>query len=343
MSDDSTETARNEETAREASPTASQVTEDKGTFVPLIFGGAFATALGFFAGQLDGVERALGLAPPDSGLRELVDAQAGQLAAQQEHIDTLEARLENLPPPPPPVDLSGLETSLQTQQSSLGDVMERLVTLEKRPMTEGLSEEAIAAYEAELEKLQSAVLEQRAEVEALLQQAKDSEGLAAKQARMAQARAAMTQIITSVESGAPFSAALTELEAIGGADIASVLKDNAEKGVPTLSSLQSEFPEFARKALAAARTESTEGGLGAFLERQLGARSITPQEGDGADAILSRAEFAVKAGQLGDALTELGALPDAALAEITGWTGNAETRVAAKQAAQDLMSALSTN
>ena len=219
----------------------------------------------------------------------------------------------------------------------------RLSEIEKRPMTEGLSEEAVAAYEAELQRLQASVESQRSEIEGLLDEARLSETAAAEQARIALARAAMSQIITSVESGAPFADALADLRANGDADVPAILAEAAQAGVPTLASLRETFPANARSALAAVRAGSTGGSVTGFLQRQLGVRSVEPREGNDPDAILSRAESAVRDARLGDALAELSELPEPARAAMADWIALAETRHAALVAADDLMTALATN
>ena len=320
--------------------------QPNGTFLPLIFGGALAVALGFFGSQIDSVERALGFAPPDDGLQQVVDVQAAKIAQQQEQIAALAEELRNLPEPPAAPDLSGIEGQIADQSARLDELSQRVEAVEKRPMTDSVSKEAIAAYEKELQRMQSAVAEQRAEIEALVAEARDSESEAERKARAAQARAAATKIITSLDNGQSFSAELAQLQDTMAADVPEILAETADEGVATLAQLQARFPAVSRSALAAARREealSGQGGLGAFLERQLGARSVTPQEGDDPDAVLSRAEAAVLQGRLGEALAEIDALPDAARKEMDGWISQAETRHDAVRAAQALMTALATN
>lgn len=330
-----------------ATPSSSSADTDKGTFVPLIFGGAVACVLGFFAGQLDSVERALGWAPEeDNALQQVVEAQADTIRDQSAQILELTSRLDSLPPPPEPVDLSGLEGGLSEQSSALVDVTNRLTELEKRPMTENVSEDAIAAYEAELARLRKTVDAQQAEVQAMLDDARNTETLAEKNAQIALARAAMTRIVAAVDSGTPFADAVADLQAASNADVPGALLAQADDGVPTLAQLQSAFPDAARAALAAARSEGSgdgSGGLGGFLERQLGARSTTPQEGDSADAVLSRAEAAVREGRIGDALAETDTLSDFAKATLADWYGLAEARRDATAAADELMIMLSSN
>ena len=363
------ETAPDDPAANARSPAPPP--QDRGTFLPLVFGGAVAVALGFFGAQLEGVERALGLAPEDNPLQQTVDQQAETIAAQAERIDAqagqiaeLQEQIANLPEPPEPVDLSGVEgrlddtgTRLQSTQADLAALSERLAELEKRPMTESLSEEAIAAYEAELQRLQESVNaelsamqetaeQQRAELESILAEARTSETAAAEQAKVAQARAAMSRIMSAVSSGTAFTDAVAEIRAADGVEVPAALAETAEEGVPTLAELQTSFPAEARDALAVSRDADTaggEGGIGSFLQRQLGARSVTPREGDSADAVLSRAEAALREGEVDRALEELQALPDAAREAMSDWIAAAETRSSATRAAQDLMTTINAN
>ena len=104
-----------------------------------------------------------------------------------------------------------------------------------------------------------------------------------------------------------------------------VLAEAAAEGVTPLVVLIETYPDAARAALAVAREGQT-GTITGFLQTQLGARSVTPRDGEDADAILSRAEAAVGEGRLGDALTELSALPDPAKAAMADWLAAAQAR-----------------
>jgi hypothetical protein len=106
-----------------------------------------------------------------------------------------------------------------------------------------------------------------------------------------------------------------------------------------------EFPEVARKALSAVRVTETEGADGTnriatFFANQLGARSVAPREGDDADAVLSRAEAALRSGDLSAAIAELSSLPDVAQSALADWQNSAETRLEAKTAADALVQQL---
>ena len=109
----------------------------------------------------------------------------------------------------------------------------------------------------------------------------------------------------------------------------------------TLAALTEDYPPAAREALSEARRLESDAETGTqrfatFLADQIGARSVTPRAGDAPDAILSRAEAALRDGDLQQALTELEALPDEAKAPLSDWMARAQTRVAAVSAADGL-------
>jgi hypothetical protein len=80
--------------------------------------------------------------------------------------------------------------------------------------------------------------------------------------------------------------------------------------------------------------------IATFLRNQTGARSLTPRDGMTTDAILSRAEAAVRRADLDAALTELDDLPPAPAAAMADWRAQLETRQAALAALADLAARL---
>lgn len=75
-----------------------------------------------------------------------------------------------------------------------------------------------------------------------------------------------------------------------------------------------------------------------FLRAQTGIRSVAPREGDDPDAVLSRANAEVEAGQIGAALDEIQALPDAAKSapSMADWIAGATAYRDAQSALSDL-------
>ncbi|MCF3592408.1 hypothetical protein LZG00_00145 [Rhodobacteraceae bacterium LMO-12] len=316
----------------------------KGGFFPMLLGGVAAAAIGFGAARYVLPE---GWPWPgaDDGTFE-ADVTA-QLEAQSKALADLQAEAGKAP------DFSPLQADIAGAQSRIDELSEqinganarldafetRLTDLEKRPITEGASPAAVAAYERELKALQEAMAAQRAEVEEIAAIAAEKEANAEKVAQQALQRAALGRILSALDSGEGFADAAATLQD-AGIDLPPGLSRVAAEGVASRSQLAQAFPEAARAALAVARKSEDGGGLGAFLKTQLGARSLEPREGDDPDAVLSRAEAAMNEGRLDAAITELDALPEDARAEMSEWLSLAATRAAALKAADALASEL---
>lgn len=328
-------------TAPETVDSPAPVIMRKGGFWPMLLGGVVAAGIGAAA--------TIYLLPelPESWLPEDdtgVQALSEQLESQAATIADLESAMAEQG------DTSQIETALDRVQASLSDVgteveeiraglgridgiEERLTTLEKAPVADA-TPEAVEAYRRELEALQEALAKQRAEVEAMAQAAEEERTSAEMTAQDALKRSALSQILTSLETGSAYADAVSSLEA-AGVDVPTTLKTHSS-GVPTVSELSEAFPPVAREALAAARAESDGGGLGNFLKNQLGARSLEPREGDDPDAVLSRMEAAASEGRFGDVEAEAEELPDAAKAPLEDWLEAARARRAAVEAAEVL-------
>ena len=146
-----------------------------------------------------------------------------------------------------------------------------------------------------------------------------------------------------METGALFATAVAALTD-AGTQVPDPLATAAATGLPTLASLQTSFPDAARLALdeslRAGMGEGTMDRLGVFLRSQTGARSLVPREGSDPDAILSRAEAALRAGDLPTTLTEIATLSEAGQAALATWTAAAQARAAAMAALVTLAAAL---
>ncbi|MCA0920235.1 hypothetical protein [Pseudooceanicola nanhaiensis] len=323
-------------------PAGTTIVQKKGGFVPIMVGGIVAAGLGFgLALYLDNA----GIAPFGSD-DEAVVALTERLDAQQRVLDDLNAALEVGP------DISGVEAAASEAQaaaaaasdriaaleSQLGDQAAKITELEKRPISEGVSEAAIKAYEDELARLQQAMQDQRTEVEALITQAQQKEAAAAEDAQDASIRAGISQVLSAIDNGAPYANVLQGLGA-NGVEIPAPLSAPAQSGVTTLGALIDTYPDAARAALADVRMATGEGtsSIGDFLKTQLGARSLTARDGDDADAVLSRAEAALRDGRLQDALAEIDTLPEPAKAAMADWTASATERAQALAAAEALL------
>ncbi|MEO9782402.1 MAG: hypothetical protein ABJH07_20600 [Sedimentitalea sp.] len=335
--------------------------ETRSGFGSALFGGIVAACLGFIAARSDVIDPYLPeFLSSDNMSEEIAELQSG-LASQTESIAAVGAKVDAITMP----DLGPVETSItdltaqiaplsgriDSVQADLADMDKRLTEVAKRPIDEGVSEAAIAAYEKELADLQKAMATQRGEVEDLIADARaikaeagELEANAAKAAQQAANRATMAQLRAALDAGSPFVAEAEELKA-ANVDVPADLTASAADGVATLTALNNSFPSAARAALAAARAEKgpEDRGLGSFIKRQLGARSVEPRDGDDPDAILSRAEAAVADGRLDEALNDIATLPGTAQAAMSTWIDRAHARQVAVTAADSLADRLNSN
>ncbi|WP_299921986.1 mitofilin family membrane protein [uncultured Pelagimonas sp.] len=319
----------------------------KSGFMSTALGGVVAAALGFGAAQFTDVQLPFAPAPAPNPFEEeartALTSQGEQITALTSQAEETKKAVEILDLTPITASIAGIEDKIagtDTTLKAIGDELagfdSRLTAIEKAPLADAVSSESIAAYERELDALrksitdqQAALEEQKVEIQAMAAEAMQAESNAEEKATLAASRAALAEVTALVQSGKPFAAPLAVLEG-NGVSVPDALAAVAADGVPTLASLTGEFPDVARKALTVARktdrAEGESGGIASFLQSQLGARSVTPREGDDPDAVLSRAEAAVKAGDLDAATTEVAALPEAAQAELADWLAQATTR-----------------
>ena len=308
-----------------------------GSAMSAILGGLVAGAIGFGAAYFV-------LPKPDMTLPAKISAQASEITELRDQIAAV-----------PAPDLSGVEAAQAATADAMVAADERITALETR--LNDLSNRAgdsgslsTAAYEAELDALRAEMENLRgtaiAELESAREQAAEIENNAEAAARAATGRASLARIQSGMETGAPLGEALDDLAAALQADVPAALTA-VRDGTPTLAALQSDFPALARAALATARAEGVsgeaEGGFASFLRNQFDVRSVAPKDGDGTDAILSRAEATLRHGRLTDALAEVGALPEVARAELSDWIALAEARADALAAAATLSTSLNDN
>ncbi len=339
-----------------------------------ILGGIIAAGAGFGAAYY-----ALPRAAPTTELKESIAALKAEIGTQDADLSALEGRVAAFVPGADPAELAALSERVSAAEASaqaarqeaaegLAGIGDRLTTLEDRVTTVerlpvsggGVSPAALQSFEREIAALkaeidrqrgESTTLEERltrlsAEAEDRLQAAEeDAERIRAEaeaEAQRALARAALSHLRAAVESGGAIDGALANLAAAGVAAPAE-LTDQA-KGIPTAQLLQARFGAAAREALTVSLREAAGEGwadrISAFLRSQTGARSLTPRAGDDPDAVLSRAEAALTAGDIPAAIAEIGALPEGGRAVMAEWIGLAERRMAALTALAALAAAV---
>lgn len=140
----------------------------------------------------------------------------------------------------------------------------------------------------------------------------------------------LAAIDAALIDGSDYNAYVDDLQTIG-IQVPAELAAKSE-GVNTLLHLLDTFPDAAHAAIEAdilaQESDGILSGIGNFLSAQIATRSLEPQEGNTADAILSRAEAALKSDDLTTALTELDTLSTAAkdVAEMRDWLEKAKAR-----------------
>jgi hypothetical protein len=315
----------------------------------MVIGGVLAAAIG--AGAV------LALLPEgwrqgDAGL----DARLSALEARPEALDTaaldaalspLRNRIAALEGVNPADRLAALEARTIPD---LAPVETRLSTLEGRGS--GLDAAAVEAAVAPLATriaqieaditaqaraaVDAALAETRAEIDAQARAlANREDSVEAAQARLA-ARTAMADLTAAAESGAPAPDALTAIAAITPVPPALTVMGD---GLVTLTALQDSFAPAARAALAA-EPPAEDAHIGDrvlnFLRNQTGARSLAPRDGTDTDAVLSRAEAALRGGDLAGTMQELDALTGAPAEAMTTWRAEAQVRLDALAALDTL-------
>jgi hypothetical protein len=259
--------------------------------------------------------------------------------------------------------IAGLEARLAAAADEMGALADRLTVLEERPqVTVALSEAAQAAVEAQIAALrrESAEAIERVEadraalatdaaarfdaLQAELQRAlagieaeqaalEDARQAAAAEAEASRMAAALASLRAALDAGDGYVAPLQTLADLTGTAPPDALAATAEDGVPTLAALRESFPEAARAGLEAAlRAQIAAGEIGrveGFMRIHSGVRSLTPQDGDSPDAILSRAEAALAGGDIDGALALIDTLPTEGRAAMQTWADQAEIRRAA--------------
>jgi hypothetical protein len=243
----------------------------------------------------------------------------------------------------------GAQAGLEALQQQLASFEAKLANLESRPVASStVDSTVIDSLNTDMAAMRVEIAAQKATAEAAAADLAKAVDLARAEAEAkAQTlvlQAAAGQVKAALQSGAPYAEPLAQLAA-AGLTTPAPLPDLAETGVPTIASLTIAFGDPARAALDASRRadtgQSVTERLGSFLQTQTGARSLTPQEGDDPDAVLSRIEAALRAADLPAALTLIAALPAPAQAEMADWVGQAQSRVAALEAVEMLSRALS--
>lgn len=352
--------ADNAATAVPPTPPA-QVVERRGGVFPLVLGGALAAGVGYGAHYVQTSRQPTQQSGPEIAAlqAELADLRAtvaelpapGALAPLSQELSELNARIAALETAGQP-DLSEVENAIEKLRSDMAglpdfaELQSDLDELRAIPQVDlGPVEEGVATLEARLAPLPDQIATLQTEMADLRALATEEVKQAEAAVDTALAQAGLDRVSAALVTGAPFDAATAQL-ADAGIAVPDALEVTAPDGVRTVESLQEGYGEAARAAISAslqnAPADSATEKLGNFFRAQVGARSLSPREGDDPDAITSRAGVAVAEGDLAAALDELSALPDAGLAAMDDWLSAAQTRLDAAAAFDALQSDITT-
>lgn len=282
------------------------------------------------ATEVNALKTAAPPAPDLSGVKGVMDEVAASNRSLQETLTALATRVEALEQRPAALTTNADGTVVAAPDSGqLAALQSQINTLREQIAA------ATSSGAATQEQIAAAANTARSEIAAAQAESERLRNETAAATQRSLAQAAVARVSAAFESGAPMAGPIGAAEA-AGLSVPAALKGN----VPSLTSLQVAFPQAAREALKASRKaaagETLGERLGAFLMAQTGARSVEPRAGDDPDAVLSRASAAVNAGDIPVALTEIGALPQAGQALMSGWVTTAQQRVVAAQALLDL-------
>ena len=305
-------------------------TEQKSSgVVPLLVAGFICAGLGFGAAILSQPSNPIWPVHPD--VAKFRDETTGQITGIDTRLNALEGRLTDVDQRAVgnvfQSDLDELATGYDQRfleiASQLENFDKRLAALEKSTIESAIPDELVTQYQDEVKRLKETLEAQRESLQKFMSETAQTANEVAQRAKDTVARGILAQIRAAIEAGGPFDTAIKEFDEQVGQTLPNQLRSFAEEGVQTYQELRDSFAEAARSALNAARDELNESegftGIGNYLRKQFQARSVTPKTGDDADAVLSRAEQALREYDLNGALNELDALPDAARHQMQPW------------------------
>ncbi len=264
-------------------------------------------------------------------LRDQMQALSDQVAAADS--TAIEARLWAVEG-----KVEGLVAELESLREALGNVAAEGGAISADTAA------SIAAYRTRIDALQAQVDEitaRQGELTAAVAEAKSTAAARVEEAQVlveeasatvmtAEAKArletALTAIKAALQTGQPFADPLADVAGVSDQPAPEALSAVADTGIAALEALKADFVPLAHAAIKADVASSGESGLAAFLRAQITSRSLTPQEGNSADAVLSRMDPALQNDDLATVLAEAEALPPAAADVMADWLARVQAR-----------------
>jgi len=271
-------------------------------------------------------------------LRDQMKAVSDQVAAAD--VTATEARLWAVES-----RVEGLVAELGSLTDSLGSIAS-----EGGQISADMSA-SISAYRTRIDALQAQVNELAAQQGALSQSLSQVSAIAVQQVEEAQVlneeatqtvrssqnqaklQTALTEISAALQTASPFAVPFARIAEVTGQPGPEALAAVSESGVAALDDLEIQFVSLAHEAIKAdvASRAATDGSssITAFFRSQVASRSLTPQTGSSADAVLSRIDPALQSGDLATVLSEADTLPEASAAVMADWLALLRARAAA--------------
>jgi hypothetical protein len=311
----------------EPNPIEPQMIVKKRGFGPMLLGGVLCVGMGYAGANFIKPDGWPFPGASTAVLQDRISALETQLAESQsqasqmaELLDTVRSEISDtttsVDAKIADIDLSG---TLAPVEASLAAIDQRLTAVEAAPVAEAIvSPEATAAYERQLTEMQTLLNSEVARLQDAKAAAENEEANAAK-------ASAVSRLQEAITTGQPYDTVLKNVQI----DVPAALSAPATQGVATLQDLATSFEEAADIAIVeTAKTDvENQSWMDRFLRTQLGLRSLTPKDGTSPDAILSRAEQAIRDNDLRAALTEISTLPDVGQAVMADWVAIAQTRL----------------
>lgn len=245
--------------------------------------------------RLDRLES--GLEGRSAELQALKDQLSGATAASGQLNEEAVSRIDVY---------SGQVDGLRAEMGSLGDKVAALATR---------VDEVAAEADRQIQTAQSRVGEIQARADTALSAAETGADVAL--------------IRAAVASGQPFEEPLGRLAGHQPA-VPEALTAAAATGVATMAELRDRYPDAAHAAIRASILAGAGDGVvarsRAYLAAQVASRSLTPQQGVGTDAVLSRMEERLRHDDLTGVLDEARDLPSEAAAAMADWLDAARLR-----------------
>ena len=219
-----------EDSPASSEPEIQQPAETRGSVFPMVLGGLIAGGIGFGAAVL----YPQFMSGTDTDTLAALQSENAKLTQQVSDLESTVAALKSAPAVPDlsenlaglDSDLTTVKAAMDTLQSQVAMATDRISVLEKQPLNDAVSPEAIKAYEAELSRLTSEVAKQQEAIGVVAQQAseeidraraeaKELEANAAAIAQKGVAQSAIGKIQAAINTGDGFSEAVAELTGTG--------------------------------------------------------------------------------------------------------------------------------